>query len=217
MLASEGRQDGEIVRRESVAAVVSSGARRLRRGGFWTSSSNSPGTTARRHPIAEREFGDACGAGGEGLIVLWEASDHMYGKRFKALLPFCCRRSNATPTRTWPPRLRGASASGERRTHRPSAGADTSRNDGSAPTPSFTAGRRAERRSGTHAQRLTDPAPGLVEADLVAHCDHTMAGSFVSTLVLSDIPSGWTECAPLLVREVQLVEALGRLRRALPS
>ena len=35
-----------------------------------------------------------------------------------------------------------------------------------------------------------DPAPGFVEADLVVHCGESMAGSFASTLVLTDIASG---------------------------
>ena len=62
-----------------------------------------------------------------------------------------------------------------------------------------------------------DPAPGFVEADLVAHCGRTRAGSFVSTLVLTDIASGWTECVPLLVREAQLVvDAVDQLRGAVP-
>ena len=44
-----------------------------------------------------------------------------------------------------------------------------------------------------------------------------MAGSFVSTLVLTDIASGWTKCVPLLVREAQLVvDAVDQLRGALP-
>jgi hypothetical protein len=56
-----------------------------------------------------------------------------------------------------------------------------------------------------------------MEADLVAHGGETMAGSFVHTLVLTDIASGWTECIPLLVREANLiVEALERLRLTLP-
>ena len=62
-----------------------------------------------------------------------------------------------------------------------------------------------------------DPAPGFVEADLVAQCGSSMAGSFVSTLVLTDIASGWTECVPLLVREAGVVvDAVDRLRGALP-
>ena len=49
-----------------------------------------------------------------------------------------------------------------------------------------------------------DPPPGFVEADLVVHCGESMAGSFASTLVLTDIASGWTECIALLVREGEL-------------
>ena len=44
-----------------------------------------------------------------------------------------------------------------------------------------------------------------------------MAGGFVWTLVLTDIASGWTERAPLFVREAGVVvDAVDRLRGALP-
>jgi hypothetical protein len=44
-----------------------------------------------------------------------------------------------------------------------------------------------------------------------------MSGSFASTLVPTDIPSGWTECIALLVRESSvIVDALDRLRVTLP-
>lgn len=53
--------------------------------------------------------------------------------------------------------------------------------------------------------------------DLVAHCGEVNRGSYVNSLVLTDIASGWTECAPLVVRESGLlVEALERIRLALP-
>ena len=62
-----------------------------------------------------------------------------------------------------------------------------------------------------------EPAPGFVEADLVAHGGETSAGSFVHTLVLTDIATGWTECVALLVRESSvIVDALDRLRLCLP-
>jgi hypothetical protein len=62
-----------------------------------------------------------------------------------------------------------------------------------------------------------DPAPGFVEADLVVHCGESMAGSSASTLVLTDIASGWTECIALLMREGSLiVDAIDRLRVTLP-
>ncbi len=54
-----------------------------------------------------------------------------------------------------------------------------------------------------------DPAPGYLEADLVAHGGESMAGSFAYRFTLTDIASGWVECIPLLVREATLiVEAL---------
>jgi hypothetical protein len=62
-----------------------------------------------------------------------------------------------------------------------------------------------------------DPAPGFVEADLVAHSGPITKGSFVQTLTLTDIATGWTECAPLLVREQRLLtEVLGEVRKLLP-
>lgn len=62
-----------------------------------------------------------------------------------------------------------------------------------------------------------EPPPGSMEMDLVAHCGDTNRGSYVHSLVLTDIASGWTECAPLVVRESSLlVEALERVRQGLP-
>ena len=62
-----------------------------------------------------------------------------------------------------------------------------------------------------------NPPPGFVEADLVAHSGPVAKGSFVQTLVLTDIATGWTECAPLLVREQRLLtEVLSEMRKLLP-
>jgi len=62
-----------------------------------------------------------------------------------------------------------------------------------------------------------NPPPGFVEADLVGHSGPVAKGSFVQTLVLTDIATGWTECAPLLVREQRLLtEVLSELRKLLP-
>ena len=59
-----------------------------------------------------------------------------------------------------------------------------------------------------------DPAPGFAEADLVAHSGPSASGSFVQTLVLTDIATGWIELAPLLVREQGLLrEVLGEVRK----
>src|SRR6202035_2633909 len=62
-----------------------------------------------------------------------------------------------------------------------------------------------------------DPSPGSMEMDLVAHCGPVNRGSYVNSLVLTDIASGWTEAAPIIVREGSLVvETLERIRAGLP-
>jgi hypothetical protein len=49
------------------------------------------------------------------------------------------------------------------------------------------------------------PDPGYLEIDFVVHCGVSMAGSFIHTLVATDVCSGWTEFVPLLAREQSLV------------
>jgi len=56
-----------------------------------------------------------------------------------------------------------------------------------------------------------------MEADLVAHSGPSASGSFVQTLTLTDVATGWTECAALLFREQRLLsEVMTALRPALP-
>jgi hypothetical protein len=43
-----------------------------------------------------------------------------------------------------------------------------------------------------------DIIPGFIEADLVAHCGGNPQGSFLNTLVLVDITTGWLETIPLI-------------------
>ena len=66
-----------------------------------------------------------------------------------------------------------------------------------------------------------NPPPRFAEADLVAHSGPPAKGSFVQTLTLKGIATGWTECAPLLVREQKLLtevltEVLSEMRRHMP-
>ena len=67
------------------------------------------------------------------------------------------------------------------------------------------------------------PATGLLgnrcflEIDLVAHCGGTLSGSFIHSLVDTDICTGWTEAVPLLAKEQFLViEGLEAIARQLP-
>src|SRR5215831_5611957 len=50
-----------------------------------------------------------------------------------------------------------------------------------------------------------DPAPGFFEMDMVVHCGKSTVGSYVHSLVLTDIASGWTEAIAMVVREQTLV------------
>ena len=59
--------------------------------------------------------------------------------------------------------------------------------------------------------------PGYMEADLVFHCGANVSGSYLHTLVLTDVVTGWTECRALLFREQQIVlQAIRQVRTQLP-
>ena len=62
-----------------------------------------------------------------------------------------------------------------------------------------------------------DARPGFLEADLVAHCGTCAEGSYLYSLVLADVATGWTECLPLLHRSQEAVlQAFDTARRLLP-
>ena len=62
-----------------------------------------------------------------------------------------------------------------------------------------------------------EPEPGNLEIDLVVHCGGTVTGSYISSLVLTDVCSGWTEAIPLLACEQTLVvEGLEAVSRVFP-
>lgn len=184
----------------------------------------------RKHAARLLRRGQPCGRSGtrpgrriydaavrEALIVLWEAADRVCGKRLKAVLPVLAEAMERHGHLQLAPAVRervlAMSAATIDRSLRPIR---------------EQAGRKTRRRGGSsNAIRKTipvrtfsdwhDPPPGFFEADLVAHSGPVASGSFVQTLVLTDIASGWTECAPLLVRERGvLIEVLGEVRKLLP-
>jgi hypothetical protein len=149
------------------------------------------------------------------LLVLWEASDRVCGKRLRALMPtlvpaleYHGHLSIDPPMRA---KLLGISAASIDRLLQEARGFSNRRSPRRVPT--------ALRRSvpiRTHAD-WNAPPPGFMEADLVAHCGEVLAGAYVHTLTLTDIASGWTECVPLVVRDSALVvEAIEHLQPALP-
>ena len=152
----------------------------------------------------------------EALILLWEASDRVCGKRLKPLLPLLVtaleRHGHLTLDVTVRARVLAASAATLDRMLRP--------------TRASVSGQRVRRRAVPAVQKNVpvrtfaeweDPQPGDMEADLVSHGGDSAIGSFVHTLTLTDVASGWTECVALVVRDGALVAAaLEQLRQTMP-
>jgi hypothetical protein len=153
----------------------------------------------------------------QAIILLWETSDRVCGKRLKALLPVLVEAMERHGRLKLDPVVRaGVLAMSAATIDRALA---PCREKSGGPRRSPSAGIPLVRRSipvRTFAD-WRDPPPGFVEADLVVHSGPSARGSYVHTLVLTDVASGWTECAALLVREQHLlIEALKKLRAALP-
>ena len=153
----------------------------------------------------------------DALIVIWEASDRICGKRLKPLVPLLVEAMERHKHLQLAPDIRArllamSAATIDRalRTVREHAGGRSRRRA----APSLAVRRRVPVRTFSD---WHNPSPGFVEADLVAHSGPSASGSFVQTLVLTDVATGWTECAPLLVREQNvLTEVLTELRKLLP-
>ena len=153
----------------------------------------------------------------EALIAIWEASDRICGKRLRPLAPTLVEAMERHGHVQLAPEVRASllamsAATMDRclRKARGQAGGRTRRR--TAPSAAVRRGVPVRTFEG-----WADPAPGFVEADLVAHSEPTARGSFVQTLTLTDIATGWTGCAPVLVREQRLLtQVLGEVRKLLP-
>ena len=168
------------------------------------------GTT---HSVRGRRIYDE--ADREAVIVIWEGADRICGKRLKAALPHLVESMERHGHLALDPevrsRLLAASAATLDRLLkpiRPTAGS-----------------RRRRRRKQSMGKRIPvrtyndwdRPPPGFLEIDLVAHCDGPLSGSFIHSLVATDICTGWTEAVPLLAREQSLVvEGLEAIGQRLP-
>jgi len=174
---------------------------------------------AKRPPGAEcprrdrRIYGEAVRT---ALVVLWEASDRLCGKRLRPLIPILLEAMERHGHVDMAPEVKQKLAAMS------AATIDRALQDVK------TAG-TAHRRRGAPSSALKksvpirtfgdwdDPAPGHLEADLVSHSGPVAKGSFAWTFTLTDIATGWTECAPLLVREqTVLVAVLDELRKLMP-
>ncbi len=152
----------------------------------------------------------------QALTILWEAADRICGKRLKIIVPTLVESmerhghlsldsdvrtavigmSAATMDRMLKP-VREAGSLKRRRSHI------------STPLRQSIAVRTFN--------DWNDPPPGFFEMDMVAHCGKSVAGSHAHSLVLTDIASGWTEAAAMVVREQLLITlTVEEIRAKLP-
>jgi hypothetical protein len=175
--------------------------------------SGSPHERAGPRP-GRRSYGEAVR---EALVLLWEAADRVCGKRLKPLLPILFAAMERNGHLRLPKAVRSqllsiSAATIDRALHDVREAAGGRRRRHAAPSAAVRRSVPVRTFADWH-----DPPPGFFEADLVAHSGPSARGSFVQTLVLTDIATGWTECAPLLVREqTLLVEALKQLGGLIP-
>jgi hypothetical protein len=150
------------------------------------------------------------------LIMLWEASDRLCGKRLRPLIPILIGSMENHGHLDLDPAIKAkllqmSAATIDRALRTVREASPKARRRGVAAT--------ALRRS-VPVRTFTDwedPAPGHMEADLVSHSGPVAKGSWAWTLTLTDVATGWTECAPLLVREqTLLVAVLSEVRKLMP-
>ncbi|MCP1742618.1 hypothetical protein ACVMGC_001721 [Bradyrhizobium barranii subsp. barranii] len=148
----------------------------------------------------------------DAMTALWEASDRVCGKRLKVMIP------------TLLPALEQLGQAGHDRVLAISAATI----DRLLVDVKIAASGGRRRRAGFYSairrevpirtfNDWNSPAPGFCEVDMVAHGGTSVAGSFIQTLTMVDVATGWTECLPLLTREGSLVvEAINRAQGLFP-
>lgn len=153
----------------------------------------------------------------EALVVLWEAADRICGKRLKAAVPFLLEAMERHGHLRLEEAVRSQLLA--------MSPATMDRHLRSIREQAY-GGRKKKRAALNRVRKLVpvrtfadwgEPHPGYFEVDMVVHCGDRNEGSFVHTLVVTDVASGWTECIALPVREQALiVEAIDGMRPMLP-
>jgi hypothetical protein len=153
----------------------------------------------------------------DALGALWEVSDCVCSKRLKVMIPVLL-----------PAMIRHGRINDDPTLHAQLASVSPATIDRLL-APLRLAASKGRRRAAGHSSAVRravpirtfgdwgDPAPGYLEVDFVAHCGPLLAGTFVQTLVLTDVATGWTECLPVLTRDSTLViDAIDRARELFP-
>ena len=153
----------------------------------------------------------------DALTALWEASDRVCGKRLVVMIP------TLVPALEQHGRLHLGGGEQVQLLAVSAATIDRMLSDVKV---AAAGGRR--RRAGFYSairrevpirtfNDWNDPAPGFCEVDMVAHGGTSVAGSFIQTLTMVDVATGWTECLPLVNRDGSLVvEAIKRAQSLFP-
>ena len=153
----------------------------------------------------------------DALTALWEASDRVCGKRLKVMIP------TLLPALEQHGRLTLDEADRARVLAISAATIDRLLGDVRV---AASGGKR--RRAGFYSairrevpiRTFNDwksPPPGFCEVDMVAHGGTSVAGSFIQTLTMVDVATGWTECLPLVTRDGSLViEAMKHVQSLFP-
>jgi hypothetical protein len=153
----------------------------------------------------------------DALTALWEASDRICGKRLKVMIP------TLLPALERHGRLKLAAvdrmlvlAISAATIDRLLADTKIEAAGGKRRRVGFYSAIRREVPIRTFSD-WADPPPGFCEIDMVAHGGTSVAGSFIQTLTMVDVATGWTECLPLVSREGSLVvEAIKRAQSLFP-
>ena len=153
----------------------------------------------------------------DALTALWEASDRVCGKRLKVMIPILL------PALERSGRLKLDERDRDRVLAVSAATIDSVLGDVKI---AASGGKR--RRAGFYTairrevpirtfNDWNSPPPGFCEVDMVAHGGTSVAGSFIQTLTMVDVATGWTECLPLLTRDGSLVvEAMKQAQSLFP-
>ena len=153
----------------------------------------------------------------DALVALWEASDRICGKRLKVmiptLLPSLERHGRLTLGNFDRALVLSVSAA---TIDRQLAEVKLAAAGGKRRRVGFYSAIRREVPIRTF-NDWHDPPPGFCEVDMVAHGGTSVAGSFIQTLTMTDVATGWTECMPLLTRASGLVvQAMERAQSLFP-
>jgi hypothetical protein len=153
----------------------------------------------------------------DALTALWEASDRVCGKRLKVMIP------TLLPALERNGRLQLDELDRDRVVTVSAATIDRMLRD-----VKFAASGGKRRRAGFYSairrevpirtfNDWNSPPPGYCEVDMVAHGGTSVAGSFIQTLTMVDVATGWTECLPLVTRDGSLVvEAMRHVQSLFP-